>query len=91
MFASCKALRISPALLAKTLVSNCYKEMFISCYNLEYVETAFTTTPGSNYTLNWLSGVYGAGVFVKNIAATWNVTGASGVPNGWTIHYNTYD
>ena len=25
------------------------------------------------------------GTFVKNSAATWNVTGVNGIPSGWTI------
>ena len=27
----------------------------------------------------------GEGTFVKNSAATWNVTGVNGIPSGWTI------
>ena len=44
----------------------------------------FTTTPGP-YTQNWLYNVSSTGTFVKNSAATWNVSGASGIPSGWTV------
>lgn len=59
--------------------------MFTYCSKLNYVKAAFTTTPGNSYTRNWLNGVASTGTFVKNPAATWDVTGANGVPNGWTI------
>ena len=45
----------------------------------------FTTTPTTTYTLNWVSGVNSTGTFVKNSSAQWDVTGANGVPTGWTI------
>ena len=45
----------------------------------------FTTTPDSNYTNKWVSGVASSGTFVKNSAATWNVTGVDGIPTGWTV------
>ena len=45
----------------------------------------FTTTPSSTYTQNWVSGVASTGTFVKNSAATWDVTGTSGIPSGWTV------
>ena len=45
----------------------------------------FTTTPSTNYTGNWVDGVSATGTFVKNSAATWNVSGVNGVPSGWTV------
>ena len=30
-------------------------------------------------------GVAASGTFVKNDSATWDVTGANGVPTGWTV------
>ena len=44
----------------------------------------FTTTPGTD-TMNWVDGVASTGTFVKNSAATWNVTGVYGIPSGWTV------
>lgn len=45
----------------------------------------FTITPSSTYTNNWLLGVATNGTFVKNSQATWDVSGASGIPTGWTV------
>jgi hypothetical protein len=45
----------------------------------------FTTTPGTGTTNQWVDGVASTGTFVKNSAATWNVTGINGVPTGWTV------
>ena len=45
----------------------------------------FTTTPSSDYTSDWVNRVASSGTFVKNSAATWNVTGKNGVPSGWTV------
>lgn len=45
----------------------------------------FTTTPTPSYTSSWLNNVSSTGTFVKNSAATWNVTGSSGIPNNWTV------
>lgn len=85
MFYSCTSLTTAPELPATTLVTGCYDQMFWGCTNLNYVKAMFTTTPGTSYTPNWLSGVAATGTFVKNSAATWNVTGVNGIPTGWTI------
>ena len=50
----------------------------------------FTTTPGSYYTGQWLSGVATKGTFVKNPDATWDTDvsfapGPDTVPSNWTI------
>lgn len=45
-------------------------------------------TPSSTYTSNWVKGVSSTGIFVKNINATWNVTGTHGIPTGWTVQTN---
>jgi hypothetical protein len=59
--------------------------MFAGCTSLNYIKAMFTTTPSTTYTNNWVSGVASTGTFVKNSAATWNVTGTSGIPTGWTV------
>lgn len=87
MFYNCTNITTAPNLPAITLGSNCYYGMFGNCTKLNYVKALFTTTPSSSYTNNWLYGVASTGIFVKNINATWNVSGASGVPSGWTIIY----
>ena len=85
MFRYCTSLTAAPVLLATTLVANCYNLMFDGCSKVNYVKALFTTTPGSDYTDNWLRNVPIEGTFVKNKDATWNVVGVSGVPDGWTV------
>lgn len=45
----------------------------------------FTTTPSTSYTRSWVYNVSSTGTFIKNSQATWDVTGSSGVPSGWTV------
>ena len=85
MFYKCNGLTTAPVLPATTLVSNCYKEMFYGCTSLNYIKAMFTTEPSTSYTQGWVSQVASSGTFVKNSAATWNVTGSYGVPNNWTV------
>ena len=85
MFGNCTNLIIAPTLPATTLVNSCYEYMFQGCSNLNYIKAMFTTTPSATYTSNWVNGVASTGTFVKNASASWTVTGASGVPTGWTV------
>ena len=85
MFRGCTGLVTAPELPATTLVSNCYTSMFYGCTSLNYIKAMFTTTPSGTYTNNWVSNVAATGTFVKNAAAEWDVSGASGIPNGWTV------
>ena len=85
MFSDCTGLTVAPELPATTLANNCYNYMFSGCTNLAYIKAMFTTTPGSSYTSSWVKNVKGTGTFVKNSAATWDVTGNNGVPTGWTV------
>lgn len=85
MFRYCTSLTEAPELPATTLVNYCYNHMFTYCDNLNYIKAMFTTTPSTNYTFEWTYHVAGTGTFVKNSAATWNVTGANGIPSGWTV------
>ena len=85
MFSDCTSLTTAPELPATTLASNCYGNMFEGCRNLNYIKAMFTTTPSNTYTSNWVQGVAATGTFVKSTAASWNVTGANGIPTGWTV------
>ena len=85
MFYGCTSLTSAPELPATTLVSDCYCEMFNGCTNLNYIKAMFTTEPSDEYTDNWVGNVAASGTFVKNSAATWNVTGTDGIPSGWTV------
>ena len=85
MFSRCTSLTTAPVLPATTLAQGCYYNMFNGCTKLNYIKAMFTTTPSTTYTSDWVKGVYVSGTFVKNSAATWNVTGNSGIPSGWTV------
>lgn len=85
MFYNCEELTTAPELPALTLVNNCYYFMFSGCGKLNHVKAMFLTTPGTDYTWYWLSGVASTGTFVKNSLASWNVSGENGIPNGWSI------
>lgn len=85
MFRGCTSLIIAPELPATTLAEMCYKNMFYGCSKLNYIKAMFTTIPLSSCTDSWVSGVASSGTFVKNKNATWNVTGVSGIPSGWTV------
>ena len=89
MFRACSSLTAAPDLPATTLVLDCYNAMFQCCSSLNYIKAMFTTTPSTNYTNNWVDMVASTGTFVKNSAATWNVTGISGIPTGWTVETET--
>ena len=87
MFYGCTDLRMSPVLPAEMLVDNCYKCMLTYCSNIIYIKALFTTTPGIDYTDDWVYGVASSGTFVKNENATWDVIGVDGVPTSWVIQY----
>ncbi len=86
MFYGCTGLTTAPELPATTLTGECYSQMFQGCSSLNYIKAMFTSTPSWNYTNDWVSGVATSGTFVKNSAATWDVTGVNGVPSGWTVN-----
>ena len=85
MFYGCTALTEAPVLPATTLVLQCYDSMFYGCTRLKYIKAMFTSIPSINFTNSWVKGVSSSGTFVKNSAATWDVTGVNGVPTGWTV------
>lgn len=85
MFQNCTGLTTAPELSATTLVSSCCSSMFYNCSSLNYIKAMFITTPSASYTENWVGSVSSSGTFVKNSAATWDVTGNNGIPSGWTV------
>ena len=89
MFNGCTNLITAPVLLALELVDNCYEYMFYNCNKLSYLNANFITTPSESYTQQWLYGVASTGTFAKNPDATWDVRGEHGIPEGWTIIYDT--
>ena len=83
MFTSCTSLTTAPELPATRLAGNCYSRMFDRCSHLNYVKCLASVIP-SGSTTGWLYGVSSEGTFVKNASVTWG-TGASGIPEGWTV------
>jgi hypothetical protein len=86
MFANCTSLVKAPDLLATTLTASCYNQMFKGCTSLSYIKMLATDVSANGCLSDWVKDVAASGYFVKNENATWNVTGANGVPSGWTIN-----
>ena len=85
MFYRCTSLTTALELPATRLANWCYQDMFNGCSKLNYIKMLATIISASNCLYNWVNGVASSGTFVKNINATWNVTGNNGIPNGWTV------
>lgn len=85
MFRGCSKIT-SITLPATTVVSGCYNRMLYNCSKLNYIKALFKDLPeGSSALTQWVYGVAKTGTFVKAADATWDVTGTSGVPEGWTV------
>lgn len=85
---------VTPYLLAETLVSGCYDYMFANNENMSFVQSNFTTEPGTAYTNNWLYNVSEYGVFIFNSDAPWaanynNYRSEHGIP-AYTDSAGTY-
>jgi hypothetical protein len=84
MFYGCTSLISSPDILISKLVSNNLKEMFSGCTSLKYIKILSTDISASNCLQNWVQNVPSGGTFVKAAGVTYS-SGASGIPNGWTV------
>ena len=84
MFMNCSSLVTAPSLPAKTLSSSCYQNMFLGCSKLNYVKSLATDISASNALNNWLLNVSASGTFVKPAGVSYP-SGASGIPQKWTI------
>ena len=85
MFFDCTGLTQAPALPATTLASYCYGYMFRGCTKLAHVKCLATDISAIDCVVSWLSGVASSGTFVKAAAMTSWPSGASGIPEGWTV------
>jgi hypothetical protein len=85
MFYNCLALETAPDLPAQVLAPGCYASMFNNCSNLNSIKMMATDISAEYCLSNWTSGVAPSGTFVKNAAATWNVTGVNGITEGRTV------
>ena len=86
MFSGCTSLTVAPELPAATLAGYCYKEMFSGCISLNSVKCLATNISASYCTDNWLYGVSSSGTFTKASSMTSWTTGASGIPDNWTVN-----
>lgn len=85
MFYYCTKLTTVPDLLAPILVEECYAGIVSGCSSVNYIKM-MAIDISAQYCLSlWVEGVALTGTFVKNKDATWNVTGTSGIPSGWTV------
>ena len=85
MFYGCTSLVQTPELPATTLADGCYNRMFYGCTSLNYIKMLATDISATLCLNNWVSNVSPTGTFVKSKDATWNVTGVSGIPEGWIV------
>lgn len=84
MFYDCSSLIVAPELPAKTILYESYRIMFNGCTKLNYVK-CLATTINSNGNKSWLNNVASTGTFVKAAGMENWPTGASGIPEGWTV------
>ena len=85
MFYGCTNLTIAPILPAMLMTQTCYKGIFMGCSSLNFIKMMATDISAIQCLQNWVNRVAASGTFVKNSAATWDVSGVNGVPTGWTI------
>lgn len=85
MFQNCTNLTTAPVLPATFLMKECYKNMFNGCTSLNSVTCLATNISESNCTLEWLNGVAATGTFTKASSMSSWTTGASGIPENWTV------
>lgn len=91
MFYGCTSLTKAPELPATILTEYCYGSysrysgMFYGCTSLSYIKMMAIDISAERCLSLWVQNVSPTGTFVKNSAASWNVTGDSGIPTGWTV------
>ena len=85
MFRGCSSLVNGPILTCATLGSNAYYNMFYGCSALSSLTCLATNVSASGCTTNWLKNVSATGTFTKDPNMSDWPTGASGIPEGWTV------
>ena len=85
MFAECTSLVQAPALPATSLADYCYENMFSGCTSLNFVQCNATDISAEDCLYNWLENVSASGTFKKNSSMVDWPSGASGIPDGWTV------
>lgn len=84
MFSYCSSLKKAPELHAKTLDIQSYYNMFARCKKIDSITCTATDISADSCLTSWLVGVSSTGTFIKDADTTWP-TGASGIPEGWTV------
>ena len=85
MFDGCTSLTTAPELPATTLTFSCYGNMFYGCSKLNSITMLATDISASGCLLTWVGGVAATGTFTKAASMTSLPSGASGIPEGWTV------
>ena len=85
MFSNCTNLTSAPELPATILADDCYQRMFKGCTNLNYIKMLAIDVSATGCLNKWCTDVASSGTFVKNAAATWDISGDSGIPSDWTV------
>ena len=85
MFRGCTSLTTAPELPATILAGECYSNMFYGCTSLNYIKCLATDISASRCTDNWMAGVAENGTFTKAASMSSWLTGAFGIPSGWTV------
>ena len=85
MFQNCSSLTIAPTLPATTLVPSCYSSMFLNCTRLTSITCLAKDISASYCLYNWVDNVSASGTFTKASSMNSWPSGASGIPNGWTV------
>ena len=85
MFRACSSMVQAPSLPANSLVDSCYNNMFNGCTSLKYVQCNATDISANGCLTFWLLSVSDTGTFKKNSSMNDWPSGASGIPDGWTV------
>ena len=85
MFDGCTSLTTAPELPATTLTFSCYSNMFYGCSKLNSITMLATDISASGCLLTWVYGLAPTGTFTKAKSMTTLPSGASGIPEGWTV------
>ena len=83
MFRGCTSLTQAPELPATNVPSEAYCQMFWGCSSLSFIKCLGIYRHG-DATMSWVPDVAENGTFIKHPDASWP-TGASGIPEGWTV------
>ena len=83
----CGKLKTAPVLPAKTLFKECYRQMFANS-GVKTIVCLATDISATDCITDWMASVPSTGTFYKAPDVTYP-SGASGIPNGWTVEEYT--